>query len=593
VQLLGGAHMLDRRASASAIRREARARFPLRRHEFFLIAVLAVFGMLLGSGPAVARGAKRPEKVSAKIVSSPVTLPAGAEGTAWIDAGKAAKACSFGATLGRTVLGPYTHRVDQPMVRITWRVPVRARTLTWSVRIRCASSVAGVGKARFAAVSVHVSGHRHGVARLFTAGSVTFATAALSKTPGDPEPVTTVGGGKGGYTCASAEDGYRSVLDASTYCTGYCTWWVCQQRPEQDLKNLGDAWQWYQNANLPKSKTAGPVVGAVAWWGQGAGALSDGHVAYVTGYTSTTVTVTEMNVKAWDVEDTRTFALGSSTAPQGYIYGGPAGNGPSRSQPPTPPPPPGPPVGPAAASDSTPGTVINQATGLLSVFTVGANNSLDDYFVTPGQSWNSAVVAGPGQADSKPAAAIEEKTGLISVLVEGPDNSLDDYFVTPGQNWSSVVTVAGPGSAYSAPVAVVNQSTGLISVLVEGPDNSLDDYFVTPGQNWNSAPVAGSGSTYSAPGAVVNQSTGLISVLVEGPDNSLDDYFVTPGQNWNSAPVAGSGSTYSAPDASLNDTTGLITLSAQGPTNSLDGYWVTPGQAWNGPTQIAGPGTTF
>jgi len=257
--------MLDRRAAASAARCGARARFAPRRHELFLIALLAVFGMLLGSGPAVARGAKRREKVSAKIVSSPVTLPAGAEGTAWIDAGKAAKACSFGATRGRTVLGPYTYRVDQPMVRITWRVPVRARTLTWSVRIRCASSVAGVGKARFAAVSVHVSG----------------------------------------YTCASAEDGYRSVLDASTYCTGYCTWWVWQQRPEQDLKNLGDAWQWYQNANLPKSRTAGPVVGAVAWWGQGAGALSDGHVAYVTGYTSSTVTVTEMNVKAWDVEAPR------------------------------------------------------------------------------------------------------------------------------------------------------------------------------------------------------------------------------------------------------------------------------------------------
>ena len=109
-------------------------------------------------------------------------------------------------------------------------------------------------------------------------------------------------------------------MDAtSLYCTWYCMWYVWQKRPESALRNLGDAWQWYGNVDLPKGSA--PTVGAVAWWNkQGTGALSDGHVAYVTAYTATTVTVTEMNVTGWNQIDTRTFVLGSSTAPNGYIY---------------------------------------------------------------------------------------------------------------------------------------------------------------------------------------------------------------------------------------------------------------------------------
>jgi surface antigen len=254
-------------------------------------------------------------------------------------------------------------------------------------------------------VSVHVNGRKRGLKRLFATGSVTFATEARTTTPGDPEPVTTVSGtvgGKGGYSCASAEDGYRSVLDASTYCTGYCTWWVWQQRPEQALKNLGDAWQWYQNTNLPKSKTAGPVVGAVAWWGQGAGALSDGHVAYVTGDTATTVTVTEMNVKGWDVEDSRTFALGSSTAPQGYIYGGPAGNGPSTGGATNP----GGGTGsggsgtPSGTTQVAPGSTVSavsKASGDIDAFFVTQQGCLDDFWDNPsanGIDFETCNVAG-------------------------------------------------------------------------------------------------------------------------------------------------------------------------------------------------------
>jgi surface antigen len=142
-----------------------------------------------------------------------------------------------------------------------------------------------------------------------------------------PEPER-LRGGKGGYSCASAWDGYRSVLDASSYCTGYCTWFVWQKRPEQQLKNLGNAWEWYGGAKARGIPIGGdPVVGAVAWWGISAHA-PEGHVAYVVGATASTVTVEEMNRVAWNVADTRTISLRSSEAPTGYIYGGPAGSGP-------------------------------------------------------------------------------------------------------------------------------------------------------------------------------------------------------------------------------------------------------------------------
>jgi surface antigen len=58
--------------------------------------------------------------------------------------------------------------------------------------------------------------------------------------------------------------------------------------------NLGNASQWGLNA--PKhgaTVNTKPSVGAVAWWSSTAGLGSDGHVAIVESYTSTSVTVSE------------------------------------------------------------------------------------------------------------------------------------------------------------------------------------------------------------------------------------------------------------------------------------------------------------
>ena len=92
---------------------------------------------------------------------------------------------------------------------------------------------------------------------------------------------------------------------------------------------------------------------------------------------------------------------------------------------------------------------------------------------------------------------INQSTGLISVFAEGPNNTRDTYWVTAGQPWSCPLAIGGSGTTYSVPTAVINQSTGLISAFAEGASNILDDCWVAAGQPW-SGPLAigGPGSTF-------------------------------------------------------------------------------------------------
>jgi surface antigen len=128
-------------------------------------------------------------------------------------------------------------------------------------------------------------------------------------------------GGKGGAGCA---------LDGGGYCTGQCVDFVWTKRPE--LSHLGNATSWLggaQGRKIPTGNT--PVIGAVAWWSGVNLTYADssaGHVAYVVGVGNGTVTFEEMNGPAGPFQvDRQTFKLNSYYAPQGYIYGGPAGNG--------------------------------------------------------------------------------------------------------------------------------------------------------------------------------------------------------------------------------------------------------------------------
>jgi surface antigen len=278
--------------------------------------LLGILGLLASFAFASSAGAVTVTGVTANLVG-------GAKGSIAFNTGSGVRACEVSARGGAGRLGPLRFRVHQPLVVITGKVPHSARTLAWSVSIKCRSSSARIARTHTASVRVHVRGNRKGASVLFSPDSVHIhsypADASVAPEPEQPR------GGKGGYVCASAWDDYRSVLDASSYCTGYCTWFVWQKRPEQQLENLGNAWEWYGAAKargIPVGST--PVVGAIAWWGISAHA-PEGHVAYVIGVSGSSVTIIEMNRIAWDAQDTRT--LTGAELPGGYIYGGPAGSG--------------------------------------------------------------------------------------------------------------------------------------------------------------------------------------------------------------------------------------------------------------------------
>lgn len=148
---------------------------------------------------------------------------------------------------------------------------------------------------------------------------------------------------------APGRGGARCAADGGDYCVGQCVDFVWLKRP--DLSHLGNAAEWMRGAQARRIPTGGaPVVGAAAWW-SGSSPYVDssyGHVAYVVGVGNNTVTFQEMNGPAGPGRvDTQTMALNSRYAPQGYIYGGPAGTG-------TPPASPPPPAPPAPSSTTTP-----------------------------------------------------------------------------------------------------------------------------------------------------------------------------------------------------------------------------------------------
>ena len=177
-------------------------------------------------------------------------------------------------------------------------------------------------------------------------------------------------------------------------------------------------------------------------------------------------------------------------------------------------------------------------------------------------------------------------SGQMFVFAQGANNTLLNWWVTPGQPWNGPVTVGGPGSAVSAPSVILNRTTGQMFVFAQGANNTLLNWWVTPGQPWN-GPVT-VGSVISAP-AVVANAAGQMFVFAQGANNALLNWWVTPGQPWNGP--ANVGTTASAP-AVVTNSAGQIFVFAKISTNALLNWWVTPGQPWNGPVAIGDVGAT-
>lgn len=273
---------------------------------------------------AVVCAVTAPSAGAVTIVAATTKLSPGGKARFVVEAGPGVRDCQIAARAGHARFGPLRYVVSQPLVVLTGQVPRDARALTWTLSVRCASGVAQAARARASTVRLHVKGRRQGAAVLFARGSIHVHSYVAGTVVGaEPELLK---GGKGGYDC-----GGSSYIDASSYCTGYCTWFVWKKRPEAQLKDLGNASEWWDGAKargIPEDSA--PVVGAVAWWGISSRA-PEGHVAYVIAASASSVIIEEMNHLAWNVADTRTISLASSEAPNGYIYGGPVGDGPGSS----------------------------------------------------------------------------------------------------------------------------------------------------------------------------------------------------------------------------------------------------------------------
>jgi peptidoglycan DL-endopeptidase CwlO len=125
---------------------------------------------------------------------------------------------------------------------------------------------------------------------------------------------------------------------------GECTWYAWEMRPDLGNHEVRNAMYWYADAQKVGIPTGtAPTPGAIAVfsaWQAGAG--SYGHVAYVESVNGGSMTISEYNVQGFHRGPTHRALAWNGVH---FVYGGPAGNGPTSTPAPAPAPGPGP--GPA------------------------------------------------------------------------------------------------------------------------------------------------------------------------------------------------------------------------------------------------------
>jgi surface antigen len=129
---------------------------------------------------------------------------------------------------------------------------------------------------------------------------------------------------------------------------GQSTWYAAGRRPDLNWIVHDNAGDWLKEARSRVPDGTTPVRGAIAVWrANSGGAAGAGHVAYVAGVSGARVLVEDSNWGQSVLRVRRHWVPAASIS--GYIYGGPAGNGPDSGSG-TPP--------PAAGVPSVPGPGI-------------------------------------------------------------------------------------------------------------------------------------------------------------------------------------------------------------------------------------------
>lgn len=121
--------------------------------------------------------------------------------------------------------------------------------------------------------------------------------------------------------------GYLSPGNQYECCSnGNCTWWAWRMRPDLP-DSWGNAATWLNSAVQTDIPTGDePVGGAIAcFWGTEW--PPEGHVAFVESVNPDgSFYVSEMGCDSWNCLHNSTYEVSEA---QGFIYGGPAGNGPT------------------------------------------------------------------------------------------------------------------------------------------------------------------------------------------------------------------------------------------------------------------------
>ena len=377
-----------------------------------LIGSVVVLWMLHGSAAMAAPG----------VLDAPLSLQAGSAATLRVEVPATATVCSFTAKSGKHRIVPSRYKVSNRLVSFSWRIPRNASAAKWSLRATCSSTEVKLRSTRGYTTPLRVrilKGVRKRRAVLVAGGKLRVRSSGLpDANAGLVGPSGDVGGKGAGSGC----DGYGA--DAGGYCLGFCTHYAWTKRT--DLTRLGHARDWWAGAEargIPRGST--PTPGAIAWWGSSFGG-GYGHVAYVESVNGNSVAISEMNAPGWNRISSRSIPLGSPGAPQGYIYGGAAGGGPSGQAG-------GGPTGqvPGQGPGGQPGGI----TGAIALG-IGVLDSAGDFHVKVGDLGATWVrEAGPG------AQQIALSGNRIGVL-----DSVGDFYVKEGDLGAPWIREAGPGA---------------------------------------------------------------------------------------------------------------------------------------------------
>lgn len=198
----------------------------------------------------------------------------------------------------------------------SWQVPARAPSGHWAFAAVCTSR-RRVGRATSRQVILTLAGARSGPL-------VSPSTGAES------------GLGSAANSCNS--QGQCFSADPFYNYPGQCTWYAAGRRPDLNGIVHGNAGDWLNEASGHVPEGNVPVVGAIAVWLPNHGPAGEyGHVAYVAAISGGTIIVDDSNwAPSWNGPWLLVHEHAEpASAVSGYIYGGPAGNGPTSSPSPT------------------------------------------------------------------------------------------------------------------------------------------------------------------------------------------------------------------------------------------------------------------